>query len=83
MSFESPSAILFNIDGTLMDDDRAVLSALTSFHSRLGSELGKSVDDLVPRWRELLNLHFGRYLAAKRLQIEGLLARFEIRRHSC
>jgi len=65
MFLESPSAILFDVDGTLMDDDRAVLSALTLFHSRLGPELGISADDLVTRWRELLNLHFGRYLAGE------------------
>ena len=62
MPFETPAAILFDVDGTLMDDDGAVLSALTSFHSRLGAELGISADDLVEHWRELLNLHFARYL---------------------
>jgi len=62
---KSPAAILFDVDGTLMDDRRAVLSALTSFHSRVGRELGISADDLVIRWRELLQLHFGRYLAGE------------------
>src|SRR5258707_1162283 len=59
----SPAAILFDIDETLMDDDRAVFVALTSFHAIHGRELGLSLEDLVARWKQLLNLHFARYLA--------------------
>jgi putative hydrolase of the HAD superfamily len=59
----SPAAVLFDIDGTLVDDDRAVFLALTSFHASHGPGLGLSLEDLVARWRELLNLHFARYLA--------------------
>ena len=65
MPFNSPAAILFDVDGTLMDDDRAVSLALTSFHSHLGPKLGISAYDLVMRWRELLNIHFVRYLAGE------------------
>jgi putative hydrolase of the HAD superfamily len=61
----SPSAILFDIDGTLMDDDRAVLLALNSFHASHGHELGLSLEGLAARWRDLLNLHFTRYLAGE------------------
>jgi beta-phosphoglucomutase-like phosphatase (HAD superfamily) len=50
-----PSAILFDIDGTLMDDDRAVSLALNSFHARHGEELGLSREGLAARWRELLS----------------------------
>jgi putative hydrolase of the HAD superfamily len=57
------AAILFDIDGTLVDDDRAVSLALTSFHATYGSELRVSLEDLIARWRALLNLHFARYLA--------------------
>lgn len=62
MPSRSPSAIVFDIDGTLMDDDRAVSLALSSFHARHGHELGLSHGDLAARWRELTNLHFARYL---------------------
>jgi putative hydrolase of the HAD superfamily len=65
MPFNSPAAILFDIDGTLMDDDRAVLLALVSFHAIYGRRLGISADDLITRWKELLNIHFGRYLACE------------------
>jgi putative hydrolase of the HAD superfamily len=63
MSSRAPAAILFDIDGTLIDDDRAIFLALTSFHAIHGPELGLSLEDLVARWKELLNLHFARYLA--------------------
>lgn len=65
MPINSPAAILFDVDGTLMDDDRAVLLALASFHASHGSKLGISPDDLVTRWRKLLNVHFARYLAGE------------------
>jgi putative hydrolase of the HAD superfamily len=61
----SPTAILFDIDGTLMDDDRAVFLALSSFHASHGRELGLSLEGLTSRWRDLLNLHFARYLAGE------------------
>jgi putative hydrolase of the HAD superfamily len=61
----SPSAIVFDIDGTLMDDDRALLLALSSFHVSHGQELGLSLEGLADRWRDLLSLHFTRYLAGE------------------
>jgi putative hydrolase of the HAD superfamily len=60
-----PAAVLFDIDGTLMDDDRAVLFALTAFHSGYSSELDLSITDLLTRWKGLLNLYFARYLAGE------------------
>ena len=60
-----PLAILFDIDGTLMDDDRAVSLALGSFHASRGHELGLSLECLAARWKDLLNLHFTRYLAGE------------------
>jgi phosphoglycolate phosphatase-like HAD superfamily hydrolase len=65
MRLSSPAAILFDVDGTLMDDGRAVLLALSSFHSSYGHTPGLSVDDLAARWRELLNARFERYLAGE------------------
>jgi beta-phosphoglucomutase-like phosphatase (HAD superfamily) len=52
MPSDSPSAIVFDIDGTLLDDDRAVLIALKSFHVSHGHELGLSLEGLAARWRE-------------------------------
>jgi putative hydrolase of the HAD superfamily len=82
MPSRSQTGILFDIDGTLMDDDRAVSLALTSFHGTYGSELDISLRDLIARWRELLNLHFARYLAGgismqgqRRARILDLFAR--------
>ena len=75
MSSRSPAAILFDIDGTLVDDDRAVFLALTSFHATHGPELGLSLEDLVARWKELLNLHFARYLAGDVSMQEQIRAR--------
>jgi putative hydrolase of the HAD superfamily len=71
----SPSAILFDIDGTLMDDDRAVFLALNSFHARHGHELGLSLEGLAARWRDLLNLHFTRYLVGEISMAEQRRAR--------
>jgi hypothetical protein len=59
------AAILFEVDGTLMDDDRAVLLALASFHSSYGSKLGISPER--PRYtlEEIVDVHFARYLAGE------------------
>jgi putative hydrolase of the HAD superfamily len=57
------AAILFDIDGTLMDDEGAMAGALSGFHARHGAGLGLSLEELTLRWRELLELHFGRYLS--------------------
>ena len=65
MRINSPAAILFDVDGTLVDDDRAVLLALSSFHAIHGPKLGISADDLVTRWKQLLDIHFARYLAGE------------------
>lgn len=54
-----PLAILFDIDGTLMDDDRAVFLALAALHDRHGDELGLSLEVLVARWKELMRIHSG------------------------
>jgi putative hydrolase of the HAD superfamily len=65
MPHSRPAAILFDVDGTLLDDDYAVAAALTFLHARYGEKLGRSPLDLFIRWRELLNLHFPRYLAGE------------------
>src|SRR5690349_1521330 len=71
----SCAAILFDVDGTLLDDDRAVFIALTSFHACYGAELDVSLEGLVLRWKELLGLHFARYLAGDISMLEQRRAR--------
>jgi putative hydrolase of the HAD superfamily len=65
MLFSRPAAILFDLDGTLMDDNRAVEAGVNSVHSAYGDTLGMSFPDLAVRWRELLNEHYARYLAGE------------------
>jgi putative hydrolase of the HAD superfamily len=65
MPLNSPAAILFDVDGTLMDDNRAVSLGLVSFHQRHGSKLDISADELAHRWMELLHTHFPRYLRSE------------------
>lgn len=60
-----PAAILFDVDGTLIDDASSVAAALRSFHAAYGDTLGLSLNDLSPRWSKLLNFHFARYLAGE------------------
>ncbi|SPE28765.1 Haloacid dehalogenase, IA family protein [Candidatus Sulfopaludibacter sp. SbA3] len=59
------AAILFDVDGTLLDDDQAVDAALVAFHSVYGDALGMSLANLTFRWRALLNIHFWRYLTGE------------------
>lgn len=75
MRLRPVAAVLFDVDGTLMDDDHAVLLALTAFHAKYGSQLGLSITDLVARWKELLSLHFHRYLAGEASMQEQRRAR--------
>jgi putative hydrolase of the HAD superfamily len=65
MSFAPTAAILFDLDGTLMDDNRAVDAGVKAFHGVYGDKLGMSLRDLALLWRELLNIHFQRYLAGR------------------
>jgi putative hydrolase of the HAD superfamily len=65
MPFVRPAAILFDVDGTLLDDTCSVVAALKSFHAAYGGVLGLSLNDLCLRWSELLNFHFARYLAGE------------------
>jgi putative hydrolase of the HAD superfamily len=65
MSLAPTGAILFDLDGTLMDDNRAVDAAVKAFHCIYGDTLGMSLRDLALRWRELLNIHFQRYLTGE------------------
>jgi putative hydrolase of the HAD superfamily len=65
MSSAPTAAILFDLDGTLLDDNRAVDAAVKAFHRVYGDALGMSLPDLGLRWRELLNIHFQRYLTGE------------------
>jgi putative hydrolase of the HAD superfamily len=62
MSVTPFAAILFDLDGTLLDDDKAVDAAVKAFHCVYGDTLGISPHDLALRWSELLSIHFQRYL---------------------
>src|SRR5436305_13152962 len=65
MALAPPAAILFDVDGTLLDDNRAVEAGVKSVHCTYGEMIGVSLRDLGLRWRELLNIHFPRYLAGQ------------------
>lgn len=65
MAFTSPAAILFDLDGTLIDDGRAVDAAVKAFHIVYADTLDISLPDLVLKWKELLSLHFDRYLTGE------------------
>ena len=57
-----PTAIIFDLDGTLLDDDFAVEMGLLAFHVAYEETLGMSLSDLRLRWLELLRQHFAPYL---------------------
>jgi putative hydrolase of the HAD superfamily len=66
-----PEAILFDLDGTLVDDDYAVAQAL----------LAAGLPTSEQNWRSLLQQHFGRYLAGeisfaeqRRIRVRALFA---------
>jgi putative hydrolase of the HAD superfamily len=63
MSPAHPAAILFDPDGTLMDDDRGVETATKSFHSVYQKTLDLPIQDFARPWKDLLKIHFDRYLA--------------------
>jgi putative hydrolase of the HAD superfamily len=63
MSF--PRAIIFDVDGTLVDDESAVDAALAKFHTLYGEPLALSEQEIAGRWKRLLELHFGRYLTGE------------------
>jgi putative hydrolase of the HAD superfamily len=54
--------IFFDIDGTLLDDRKAIDSGLDVLHTRFTAALGLSRDELTARWRELLDRQFPRFL---------------------
>jgi putative hydrolase of the HAD superfamily len=58
----APDAILFDLDGTLVDDDAATSAALVSFHQAYGALLGWPIDVLETNWWRLLRLHYHEYL---------------------
>jgi len=57
--------IFFDIDGTLLDDRKAIDSGLDALHTRFTAALGLSRDELTARWHELLDQHFPRFLVGK------------------
>ena len=57
-----PEAIVFDLDGTLLDDDHATIEALRVFHSVHAEPLGLAFDELQQRWAKLLCVYFQKYL---------------------
>jgi putative hydrolase of the HAD superfamily len=60
-----PDAIIFDLDGTLVDDDAATSAALTAFHQIYGELLGWPIDVLEIHWWRLLRLHYHEYLLGR------------------
>jgi len=58
-------AVIFDVDGTLLDDDNAVAIALKVFRSHYREWLPIPLEELTIRWKALLGIHFGRYLAGE------------------
>jgi putative hydrolase of the HAD superfamily len=56
------AAVIFDVDGTLVDHDRAQLGGLTTHLSQLGQRLDH---DRWIRWRTLEEFHFARHLAGE------------------
>lgn len=76
-----PAAIIFDLDGTLVDDESAVEAGLSAFHAVHGRALGLALPELRLRWRELFQQHFNRYLSGqvsmqeqRRLRMRDLFA---------
>jgi len=76
-----PAAIIFDLDGTLVDDESAVAAGLSAFHAVHGPTLGLTLLELRPRWLELFQQHFNRYLSGqvsmqeqRRLRMRDLFA---------
>ena len=57
--------IFFDIDGTLLDDERAMMRGLDSLHANYGSTIGLAREDLSLVWLQLLDQHFHRFLAGE------------------
>lgn len=57
--------IFFDIDGTLVDFAGAEHSAARLFHSEHVERLGEPFAAFLPRWREVTEKHFQRYLAGE------------------
>lgn len=55
-------AVIFDVDGTLVDHDAAQRDGLTAYLADLGATLD---DQQWSRWRELEERHFSRYLAGQ------------------
>lgn len=66
--------VLFDIDGTLIDHDRAQFVAVTAMHGRL--DFAGSVIDFLNQWQRALDIHYARYLAGEVSIQEQRRARF-------
>lgn len=55
--------VLFDLDGTLLDQDAAVQSAATLLYNALGSPM--PLEEFLARWAAALERHYARYLAGE------------------
>jgi putative hydrolase of the HAD superfamily len=57
--------IFFDLDNTLVDDDKATAHGLDSLHARYASRISRSRDDLIGEWMRLIDHYFPRYLSGE------------------
>jgi putative hydrolase of the HAD superfamily len=56
-------AVLFDLDGTLLDHDGAARAAVLELHAAYGSPRGGDAGAIEARWHEASERHYDRYLA--------------------
>jgi putative hydrolase of the HAD superfamily len=57
--------IFFDLDGTLLDDERAIAGGLKALGAVYADVIPNRSETLAIRWRQLLDRHFPRYLAGE------------------
>ena len=72
--------IFFDLDNTLLDDDRATSCGLDLLHSTFAHAMVGARPEIDVRWQQLLRQHYGRFLRGeitlpelRRLRMRGLL----------
>jgi putative hydrolase of the HAD superfamily len=57
--------IFFDLDNTLLDDDRATAHGLDALHARYALRISRSRADLTAEWMRLIDHYFPRYLSGE------------------